>query len=61
MISDKFAVEDIYLVRYESYGKSKNITVRALIEDTKKYAEEGKKIEEIDIHLIYDLGTLMHL
>lgn len=44
MISDKFTIEDIHKIRYESYERRKNMTAKELIEDTKKGAEEGKRI-----------------
>lgn len=44
MISDKFTIEDIHQIRYESYEKRKNMSDRELIEDTKKGAEEGRRI-----------------
>ena len=44
MISEKFTIEDIHQIRYASYEKRKNMAVKELIEDTKKGAEEGKKI-----------------
>ena len=44
MISEKFTIEDIHKIRYESYEKRKNMTAKELIEDTKKGAKEGKRI-----------------
>lgn len=44
MISDKFTVEDIHKIRYESFEKRKNMNAKELIEDTKRGAEEGKRI-----------------
>jgi hypothetical protein len=44
MISDKFTIEDIHQIRYDSFEKRKNMTAKELIEDTKKGAKEGKRI-----------------
>ncbi len=46
MISEKFTIDDIHQVRYESYESRKNMSAKELIEDTKKGAQEGKKILE---------------
>jgi hypothetical protein len=44
MTSNNFTVEDIHKIRYESYERRKNMTAEELIKDTKRGAEEGKRI-----------------
>ena len=44
MISEKFTIEDIHLIRYENYEKTKNMKQEELIEKTRLDAEEGKKL-----------------
>lgn len=46
MISDKFTVEDIHMLRYENYMRTKDMTAEDLLEYTDKEAEEGRKIIE---------------
>lgn len=46
MISKDFTIEDIHEIRYKSYEKRKNMTSKEIIEDTKREAEEGKKLIE---------------
>ena len=44
MISEKFTIDDIYLIRYENYEKTKDMKQEELIEKTRRDAEEGKRL-----------------
>lgn len=46
MISEKFTIDDIHLIRYENYEKTKNMKQEELIEKTRRDAEEGKRLLE---------------
>ena len=46
MISEKFTIDDIHLIRYENYEKTKDMKQEELIEKTRRDAEEGKKLLE---------------
>jgi len=40
-ISPNFTVEDIHIIRYDNYEKTKHLTSPELIEKTKQDAQEG--------------------
>ncbi|HZK85452.1 MAG TPA: hypothetical protein VFC58_12470 [Desulfosporosinus sp.] len=46
MISEKFTIDDIHLIRYENYEKTKDMKQEELIEKTRRDAEEGKRLLE---------------
>lgn len=46
MMSDKFTIEDIHKIREENYERTKDMKPLEVIEDTKRQAEEGKRIIE---------------
>ena len=46
MISQKFTIDDIHLIRYENYEKTKDMKQEELIEKTRRDAEEGKRLLE---------------
>ena len=46
MISEKFTIDDIHLIRYKNYEKTKNMKQEELIEKTRRDAEEGKRLLE---------------
>ena len=46
MISEKFTIDDIHLIRYENYEKTKDMKQEELIEKTRCDAEEGKRLLE---------------
>ena len=46
MIGEKFTIDDIHLIRYENYEKTKDMKQEELIEKTRRDAEEGKRLLE---------------
>ncbi|MDR3586034.1 MAG: hypothetical protein P4L59_12035 [Desulfosporosinus sp.] len=46
MISEKFTINDIHLIRYANYEKTKDMKQEELIEKTRRDAELGKRLLE---------------
>ncbi|MDR3601145.1 MAG: hypothetical protein P4L49_11805 [Desulfosporosinus sp.] len=58
MISEKFTIDDIHLIRYENYAKTKDMKQEELIEKTRRDAMA--LVEGYDgIHLSTDLSDVL--
>lgn len=43
MVSEKFTIDDIHQIRYNSYERKKDMSPKEIIEDTEKGAQGFKK------------------